>query len=81
MSNLLKLLRFPIISDTSATREVCKWMNFVAIPFFFLFAGLFRVWATATTPFEEFLGGTVAVGFALLWPIFVSSLPRRKESP
>ena len=80
MSNLMKLLRFSVIPDTPATREVFKWMNFVVIPLFFLFVGLYRVWSTATTPFEEFLGVAVAVGLALLWPIFVNALPRREEA-
>lgn len=81
MSNLMKRLHFHVIPDTPATREVFRWMNFVVVPLCFMFMGLFRAWSTATTPFEEYLGVTIAVGFALIWPIFVASLPRKTDAP
>jgi hypothetical protein len=81
MSNLMKRLHFTVIPDGPVTREILKWMNYVVIPMLFLFAGLYRVFATASTPFEEYLGVTIAIGFALIWPIFVSILPRKADAP
>jgi Na+/H+ antiporter NhaA len=78
MSREMQILRMPVIPDNALTHAVAKWMAYVVVPLFFMFAGLHKAWTTAVTPFEEFLGTSVAIGFALLWPIFVSVMPRRR---
>ena len=79
MPHLMKILRIKVLPDDPATHELLTWFNYVVVPIVFMFAGLHRAWSTATTPFEEYVGVTVAVGFALLWPVFVSALPKRKD--
>ncbi len=81
MSRVLQILNVSIIPDNAVTNHVLLWSNYVIVPLFFMFAGLQKAWSTATTPFEEFLGTCAAVGIALLWPIFVRSLPKRQASP
>ena len=78
MVRLMQLFRIQVLPDGPKTHEALKWVNYVVVPLWFMFAGLHKAWATATTPFEEFVGTILAVGFALLWAIFVSVLPKRR---
>lgn len=80
MSHLKTLLRMKVLPDDPVTREVLTWFNYVVVPMIIMFASLHRAWTAATTPFEEYVGVTLAVGSALLWFLFVSALPKRKDA-
>jgi hypothetical protein len=76
MSRVMAILNTSILANTGTTCEVLKWLNYCVVPMFFMFAGLHRAWSTAATPFEGFVGTIAAIGFAMLWPIFVNSFSR-----
>ena len=48
-------------------RRAQLWGNGVAVPLAILGFGLWRVWSTAASPFEELLGLTSVMSLALLW--------------
>lgn len=57
-----------------------RWANGAIIPLAILVGGTLRVLATATTPFEEYLGIAVTLGVALGWAaVFVNALPGRRR--
>ena len=65
-----------------------RWINLVVVPVLLIGAGTSRVYATATTPFEEFLGTLVVVNTALLgvsvlpcWRISGAGRPIPSERP
>lgn len=57
-----------------------EWANLCVVPLAIMFAGCYRTWSTAASPFEEFAGVMLAISLALLWAIFFGSvLPSRRE--
>ena len=61
-----------------------RWINLVVVPVLLIGAGTYRLYATATTPFEEFLGTLVVVNTALLWGLcfgLLAHLWRRPTDP
>lgn len=78
MSRMTRLLSVQVIPNSPRLHKMLEWCNCAVIPLSIIIVGVRKVYATASTPFEQFFGTMVVVIFAMLWPIFVRSLaPRR----
>jgi hypothetical protein len=80
MSRVWQVLRFHVIPHTGKWKDVLKWINYGVIPIALMLGGVYKAWTTAQTPFEGYLGTCVAIGFAFLWPVFVSALTPRQAT-
>ncbi|MEE3369345.1 MAG: hypothetical protein VX346_08375 [Planctomycetota bacterium] len=46
-----------------------RWINLAIAPVVILACGIYRVYATATSPFEEFAGTLLVILLALMWSL------------
>ncbi len=78
MSLVRKVFLTPVPRRTHET--IHRWINGAVIPCVILAGGACRVFATATTPFEEYVGVAVTAAVALGWAaVFVHALPERRR--
>lgn len=76
MSLIRKVFTTPIPRRTHLA--IHRWVNGAVIPCAILAGGAGRVFATAATPFEEYVGLAVTAAVALGWAaVFVHALPER----
>ena len=65
--------------------EIPRWpfqlANLTIAPLAIMFGGCYRVWATATSPFEETLGIMAAISLALLWAALFGSILVPPQAP
>ena len=75
--SLSKLLK------TEFPRWPFQWANLTVVPLAIMFGGCYRVWATASSPFEETLGVMTAISLALLWAVCFGAIlvPREQATP